>query len=166
MVVKILEGDARLDDRVRELLINLKHLVHAMEVKCNGARQPWSRPAISDVLPTRERPNGYSVFIRYGEDALQLFDRRRASFRMSTKALISVVCTGDIPDRSTWYLSLYSRFINLVRIGVVIQSLASEYGLYAQHTNEFIDSLVEFLLADAGWQDWVERSNRRVQIEV
>ena len=77
MAVQLGVGDARLDDSVAVLLVDLDDAVHSLQVENQGAGHTWRSPSIAKVATGRDGPDRNAVFTRDSQHALDLVDRSR-----------------------------------------------------------------------------------------
>ena len=74
-LVEVEPAHARLDDRVRELLVDLEHAVHPPQAEDDRAADARRRPAVAVVAAGRVRPERGLVQVGDAHDLLDLLDR-------------------------------------------------------------------------------------------
>ncbi len=76
-LVEVEPADARLDDGVRAVLVDLEHAVHPPQAHEHGPVEARRRAAVAVVHPRRMRPERYRMLVRDPHDRLDLLDRLR-----------------------------------------------------------------------------------------
>ena len=76
-VVEVEPADARLDDGVGELLVDLEHPVHVPQADDHRPVHARRRAAVAVVLARAVRPERDPMLVRDPDDRLDLLDRRR-----------------------------------------------------------------------------------------
>ena len=74
-LVEVEPPDARLDDGVAELAVDMQHAVHPPQVDDDRAAHPWRRAAVPVVLADPGNPERHVLLVRDPDDRLDLFDR-------------------------------------------------------------------------------------------
>ena len=97
-VVEVEPADARLDDRVRRLLVDLEHAVHPAEVDDDRAAHPRRGAAVAVVLADARDPDRHPVLVGDPDDLLDLLDRLRLD---DGRGLVVVPARGTRRDRGT-----------------------------------------------------------------
>jgi hypothetical protein len=83
VLIQLGERHSGLDNGVRELLVDFKDTIHAVQVECYAARETGCRTAVADVLAAREGPERNAVAIGDIEDRLDLFNACGPTYHMS-----------------------------------------------------------------------------------
>ena len=81
VVVELSIGDARFDEGVAEVGIDLKYAVHTMQIKHHLSTLGRGSGAVAQVLSGRDRPNRHLVFVADAHNFLNLLDSRRQDCR-------------------------------------------------------------------------------------
>jgi len=80
-LVEVEPTDARLDDRIAELLVDLEHAVHPAEVDDDRPAHPGRRAPVAVVAPDARDPDRHPVLVRDPQDGLDLLDAVRLDDR-------------------------------------------------------------------------------------
>ena len=94
VVVEVEVADARLDQRVAELLVHLEDAVHAAHVEHDGARQHRRRAAVREVLAARDRPQRNAGSVCGLDDRLHLLRRMSGATAAWARKRVSSLSIG------------------------------------------------------------------------
>ncbi len=86
VTVEVEVAHARFDDGVVDLVVDLEHAVHALEIDDHAARVGRGGRAVTQVAAGRDRPERNLVLVRDPHDRLHLLDACRARRRPTRAA--------------------------------------------------------------------------------
>lgn len=148
MLVEVCECDSGLDDSICKLLVHLQDFVDAVQIENHAAWYHWGGPSVSQILATRDDPNGDFVLVEDPQHGSQIIHRTKT-------------------DRSSWNLSLESLFWEVVRIHKVFQVAALVQGaVLSQNECDIVQRRVKLCLRHSRWKDCRNLHVQRVRVRV